>query len=191
MAIFLISDIHFGHEKIIQYCDRPFDSASQMDECIFDNWAASVSPSDTVYHLGDVCFGRAEQVTRTVQRIKALPGKKYLVPGNHDTWHPEILAEAFEEVLPPIFETVLVGDSKKYRTVLSHYPLQVWNGIYRGAIQLFGHVHGRIPGNSLQMDVGVDFWGFSPVRLETVVGRLKSLPKYASPEVRPGWEDEE
>ena len=54
-------------------------SAAEMDECIYANWAAHVRPMDTVYHLGDVTFGDRDEVSKTVQRLRSLPGKKYLV----------------------------------------------------------------------------------------------------------------
>lgn len=54
--IWLISDTHFGHEKIIEYTGRPFKNAAEMDQCIADNWADCVKPQDLVYHLGDVAW---------------------------------------------------------------------------------------------------------------------------------------
>ena len=78
-AVYFTADTHFGHEKIIRYCKRPFHSAAEMDECIYANWATHVRPTDTVYHLGDVAFGDRDEVFRTVQRLRSLPGKKYLL----------------------------------------------------------------------------------------------------------------
>jgi calcineurin-like phosphoesterase family protein len=192
MAVYFTADTHFGHEKIIRYCKRPFHSAAEMDECIYANWATHVRPTDTVYHLGDVAFGDRDEVFRTVQRLRSLPGKKYLVPGNHDRRFHGMLSDAFEEVLPPIFETTeQLRSGGTQRLVLCHYPMMGWNGLYRGAVQLYGHVHGRIPGNSMQMDVGVDVWDFAPVRLETVLKRLSALPDFINPEIGMQMEDDD
>jgi calcineurin-like phosphoesterase family protein len=38
---FLISDEHYGHEKVIGYCNRPFGSVEEMNEIKpikYNNW---------------------------------------------------------------------------------------------------------------------------------------------------------
>ena len=47
--VFLISDTHFNHKKIGEYCDRP-DSWQKL---IIDNWNSVVKKDDIVLHLGD------------------------------------------------------------------------------------------------------------------------------------------
>lgn len=181
MTVFFTADTHFGHERIMKYCNRPFRNANEMNECIFANWWAMVGRGDTIYHLGDVVFGNRESVRDIANRIRSLPGKKYLVPGNHDWRFPDVLFPAFEKVLPPIYETTVAFDHEQSRrVVLCHYPMLTWNGLYRGSLQLYGHVHGRIPGNAWQIDVGVDVWGFSPVRFSDVLRRMSSLPAYVN-----------
>lgn len=32
MGLYLLSDTHFGHERIIEFCDRPFESVREMNE---------------------------------------------------------------------------------------------------------------------------------------------------------------
>lgn len=54
MSIFFTADLHFWHENIIQYCQRPFASADEMNSALISNWNARVTPDDTVYILGDV-----------------------------------------------------------------------------------------------------------------------------------------
>ena len=183
MSVFFIADTHFGHENILRFCNRPFNNAAEMDACIYDNWSAVVGQNDTVYHLGDVVFRDREKVLETITRIRKLPGKKYLIPGNHDWRYPGMLSDAFAEVLPPIFETSIPIKHGSQGVVLCHYPIMSWNGLYKGTIQLYGHVHGRIPGNNRQVDVGVDNWEFSPVRMETILQHLSTLPDFINPEI--------
>ena len=82
--IFFTSDTHFGHENIIKYCNRPFSSAKEMDECLINNWNGVVSDSDTVYILGDFLKNGDCQIINDY--LKRLNGEKYLILGNHDEY---------------------------------------------------------------------------------------------------------
>ena len=54
MSIFVTSDLHLGHKKIINHCDRPFESVDHMNKVIVNNWNKTIRPRDTVYFLGDL-----------------------------------------------------------------------------------------------------------------------------------------
>ncbi len=196
MSIFLTADTHFGHGAILRYCSRPFASASEMDEALFANWRACVQPADTVYHLGDVLFGNREQAQALGERIRRLPGRKVLVPGNHDWRHMALLAEVFDEVLPPLADVRLpipAGFEGAWNgwAALCHYPLSVWNGFYRGGVHFFGHVHARMLDSDRRIDVGVDNAGYAPVRLEAVLERMRQAEPYVSPEIEPAPEEDD
>ena len=55
--IFFTSDSHFGHENIIRFCKRPFNSVREMNEELIHRWNSKVRPNDIVFHLGDFCWG--------------------------------------------------------------------------------------------------------------------------------------
>jgi calcineurin-like phosphoesterase family protein len=84
--IYLITDTHFFHKKIIEYSGRP----ENFTEIIGDNLLnLNVAYSDILIHLGDICIGHDEEAHERF--IKPLPCKKWLVKGNHDhqsnTWY--------------------------------------------------------------------------------------------------------
>ena len=54
--IYFTADTHFGHNNVIQFCDRPFASVEEMDEAMIQNWNERVTGNDTVYILGDMFF---------------------------------------------------------------------------------------------------------------------------------------
>lgn len=180
--IFFTSDTHYGHENIIKYCNRPFQNSKEMDDCMYSNWVATVNKNDVVYHLGDVCLGGKDKCERIVARLKNLPGKKYLIPGNHDEYL-DILAGAFE-ILPPLYskKAQLPEGNGKMTAIMCHYPLLSWHGIGRGSVMLHGHNHGRFPATTQRCDVCVDDWGFSPVSVTKIVEKLLRSPKHNTDE---------
>ncbi|MBQ7585571.1 MAG: metallophosphoesterase [Desulfovibrionaceae bacterium] len=174
MAVYFTADTHLGHVNIIKYCSRPFADILSMNEAIFDFWNQTVKPEDTVYHLGDVVFKEKEDL---IKKIKKLPGKKFLIPGNHDS-NFSLLSEAFT-----IKESLTEISINKVKFILCHYPLLTWNAFFYGSMHFFGHVHGKIPPTNQRIDVGVDSWGFAPVRCEVLLSAAQNFPKHLNPEI--------
>ena len=75
-GIFFTSDTHFCHKKILEFCDRPWNSIEEHDEALIDNWNSIITPDDTVFHLGDFCFGGAP---KWKEILKQLNGHIYLI----------------------------------------------------------------------------------------------------------------
>ncbi len=69
--IFLTSDTHFGHGRILELSHRPFDSIEQHDDEIVRRWNEVVGPKDTVIHLGDVAWVTARLPYRTLPGVMA------------------------------------------------------------------------------------------------------------------------
>lgn len=163
------ADTHFGHGNIIRYCQRPFRDTREMDGAMISAWNAAVGPDDTVWHLGDFAFRSARAPMDLLRRLN---GIKHLVWGNHDG--PDCRAAPGWTSSQPYAEVSVEGQ----RLVLFHYACRVWNGCGRGAVQLYGHSHARLPGSSLSLDVGVDAWDFRPVGLAEIRRRLRTLPAF-------------
>lgn len=180
-----ISDTHFGHKNIIDYCRRPFANVDEMNEAMIDIWNANVHPLDTVYHLGDVALGK---IAESLPLIGLLNGYKILVPGNHDRifsgekektrvrYMPEY-RKVFQEIRSEITETDIGGR----KVLLSHFPYHgdsQENDRHldkrpedRGQFLVHGHIHDlrRIDGR--MFNVGVDAPGndFVPVHEEEII----------------------
>lgn len=166
MTVFFTSDTHFGHLSIIGSCKRPYRSSEEMDKALITRWNGIVSPGDTVYHLGDFCHRDAQNASDYLDRLN---GGIHLIAGNHDGLTLQRHAARFASV-NLISEIDISGQT----LVLCHYPMREWNGCYRGAWHLFGHVHGRL--NHVRqghcLDVGVDSNGYRPLSFEDVAGLM-------------------
>jgi calcineurin-like phosphoesterase family protein len=167
MRHYFTADLHLDHDNIRKYCNRPFDSVKEMNATLIANWNSLISGEDSVYILGDFCFGTPE---RTLELIRALNGNKTFIRGNHDRNLKEALQLA---KMPPVFDvrSVRVGDQEIF---LSHYAHRVWNKSHYGTWHCYGHSHGTLPDdpNALSLDVGVDAWGFKPVSFEQIKERM-------------------
>ena len=94
----VISDTHFGHENILQYCPWRQTWASSLaehDAALIAAWQACVQPNDWVLHLGDFCLGPRESIAN-LRRL--LPGRIILVRGNHDRSRAAMTAAGFDAV---------------------------------------------------------------------------------------------
>lgn len=80
--VFFTADMHFGHENVISFDKRPFETVEEMDEELIRRWNAKVDKGDLVYVLGDMIWktrnGDAEAL------IRSLNGQIILIKGNHD-----------------------------------------------------------------------------------------------------------
>lgn len=163
---FYTSDQHFDHFNIISLCGRPFDTLLDMQNCMINNWNNLVSQSDDVYILGDFCFNY--NVFMSI--ASKLNGVKHFISGNHDSeaHNRAKKMDMVKCVFHPHIHNIV--DNGK-RLVLCHYPLYEWEGFYKGAIHLHGHIHREIdpPYNINVYNVCVDVRDFKPVTLEEIL----------------------
>jgi calcineurin-like phosphoesterase family protein len=173
VAVFFTSDLHFGHANVIKYCNRPFATASEMNEALIANWNSVVGPNDTIYILGDVFFC---QPSEAVEILSRLNGKKHLVYGNHDKQikSNRQVQQFFEVIHPDLYEKKI----DEHFVTMCHYPMMSWNKSFHGSFQLHGHIHGKTPftGQMRRYDVGVDANNYTPVKWETIRDALLTIP---------------
>ena len=53
------SDLHLGHERVIEYAERPFLDADDMDSELWGAWADDVGRDDVLVCVGDLAMGPA------------------------------------------------------------------------------------------------------------------------------------
>src|ERR1700686_4768566 len=83
--IFITSDEHSGHEKIITYVNRPFTSVEEQTETLIERHNKKV-PNKKSYltiHAGDL-FWETMGETEAIQIIRRLNGRHAFLYGNHD-----------------------------------------------------------------------------------------------------------
>ena len=164
MTTFFTADTHFGHRNIVASCSRPFRDVDEMNDAIVERWNAIVRKRDEVYFLGDFGIGPVDYLETIFKRLR---GRIHLIVGNHDK--ASISKWGWESVRQSA--TISVDGRRLF---MSHYPHIEWPGLHRGAVHLFGHVHGQKPGVPGSCDVGVDLWNFVPVRLEEIMAKIEA-----------------
>lgn len=152
--IYFTADTHFGHKRTLELSQRPFVDTTEMDREIIRRWNETVTPEDTVYHLGD--FGNPE-------KIHQLPGMIYFLPGNYDDMATVDYLDknGGTHVISPN----LVIDVEKFKLQLIHEPDE---SIDTGLFFLFGHIHKLQMVKRNGLNVGVDCHDFAPISLDTV-----------------------
>lgn len=159
---YYIADMHFGHEKKLRVCHRPFGTVSEMNKTIISNWNRRIGKDDHVYIVGDVGHTSCD----IVGILNRLHGQKHLITGNHDRY--PLQRKTFRKCFVEIRSILEVRDGDM-QIVLSHYPMAEWNGFYAGSWHFYGHIHNseglaaslmkKVP---RAVNVGADCIGFTP-----------------------------
>lgn len=156
--MFMISDMHFGHENIIKYENRPFFDAEEMTNTIIKRWNSVVQRDDEVFCLGDVSF-KNKDITTSI--ILGLNGIKTLILGNHDRsksnkWWHEV---GFQEVSK---YPIIVGEFY----ILSHEPIYLTESMPYANIH--GHIHHLKYESKQHFNVSVECIDYTPMNFEDI-----------------------
>ena len=168
---FVCADLHFSHENIIKYENRPWLNADAMNWGLINNWNQSVSKNDKVFVLGDVGFCGKEKMTELVGKLN---GHKILIMGNHDKarttrWWREV---GFEDVswYPIIYHEHIV---------LMHEPPTYFNDA-TPYFYVYGHVHGCPDYQDYTVHsacVSIERLNYRPAKLDDVISGEAYLHK--------------
>lgn len=165
MRRFFISDMHFGHENIIKYENRPFVDCDNMEKEITENWNNTVSNSDMVFVLGDVLWGR----NGYVDLINNLNGRKILVMGNHDTLSPKSYERMGFEMVSKW--PIILDDFY----ICSHAPVYLCDAMPYANIH--GHIHSKTMEGGAYFNVSVEQIKYTPINFEEIKNRLRNNGK--------------
>ena len=132
MQIFVTTDTHFNHKKLIEW-GRPEDFERRIRR------THAIIPGDAVLiHLGDFCIGKDEEMhKRWMDRVGHIK-HRILVRGNHDhksnNWY---LEHGWSMVVDQ-----LVLDLYGKKVIFSHIPVnhELWAAT---DINVHGHTHGN------------------------------------------------
>lgn len=167
--IFLTSDTHFGHQKMVEWGHRK----ESHNEDIVKAWNSAVGRDDTVLHLGDLSMANKES---TLKWTLKLQGKKYLILGNHDGHSESWYKDCGFTILPNAYYKTHDKYGTDLRVLFTHEPViplpEKWFNIH-------GHLHGDshrgIETTDHHFDVGVDPLGFKPMRLYQLLDIFKKI----------------
>ena len=155
--VFLISDLHLFHSKILIYESRPFESIEIMHEKIVTNWNNTINKDDKIFILGDISFGNKEMTSNIIKKLK---GNKTLIKGNHDSsrctnfW----LDVGFKEVYRyPIIYNM--------HFLLSHEPLISVPG---GYLNVHGHTHSKCLNSQYHYNVSCEVLNYTPINFNVI-----------------------
>lgn len=162
--VFFIADTHFGHRGIIEFSEtkphRPFTTIEEHDAELVRRWNNVVGPKDTVWHLGDFCFGK-----RNLEIAAQLNGNKKLVMGNHDMYATEDYLRYF---------TRIAGLVEYKGLVLSHSPLHD-SQLARWYMNVHGHLHTKRVMKKIWIKAGVTIDGIPDPRYVCVSAEQVNL----------------
>jgi len=154
------SDLHLGHDAIIEYCGRPFKNATVMDKSLIKNINNLVQEDDELYILGDLSIKTKSHrgfYQQTLSKIRC--NKIVLIMGNHDILDPWFYCElGIHSVHAPYLQVE--------EFICVHDP--ALSQVDRNLKFLCGHVHDLFFKQQNCLNVGMDVHDFKPISIDMV-----------------------
>lgn len=116
---FFTSDLHFGHNNVIDYCKRPYLNLETMHKDLIEIWNKTVKKGDTIYVLGD--FSLNKKWSKEI--LPLLHGDKILIPGNHD--------KCFKFLPKENTPSAIEGAERRYKKACDEYLSHGWKSIHQ------------------------------------------------------------
>ena len=137
-----------------------------------DNWRKLVQPEDAILHLGDLAVWYGSEQRDWLEMASTLPGKKFMLRGNHDRLKDSEFASYGFTIIPEFIQKI---DGK--RVLFSHYPDTTRDG---WDINIHGHIHTgeyhleELPDvtaniNRKWINVSVEVMDYKPIKLGDLI----------------------
>ena len=195
MKVLFTGDLHLGHENVIKFDNRPFETVEEMDAELIRRWNNKVDKGDLVYVLGDMIWKARNDDAPSL--IKSLNGQIILIKGNHDRFLHNAKAKAALSGIKDYDDIcVTLEDGTKRRCILSHYFMPMYMGHRHQAIHLHAHSHfsdeadfevdfaeqlNQMGCKNEIYNVGCMYWNFEPVTLDEIIAHGKTIrPNYGT-----------
>ena len=156
--VYLISDLHFYHDKVIRFNNRPFVDVEEMNHMMILNWNSIVNKNDKVFVLGDIAFYCNKSMLTNI--IRKLKGNKVLIMGNHDrrksiSWWYDV---GFKEVYkyPILYNNDFI---------LSHEPIK---NVPNNYLNVHGHVHIHSWKTGNNINVSCEVLNYFPINFKYI-----------------------
>ena len=164
---YFTSDQHFFDSDIISYCNRPYDTPTEMNADMIRRFNEKTKGADEIFIAGDI-FGSSQPrhpFEACLEVMKALGIGRcpfHLIRGNHDSLSTEeYLKIGFNSVRNLHFIETEAG-----RVMITHDPCMVQP---RNTLAICGHIHTLFLENwqplrnTLTVNVSVEVRGYEPI----------------------------
>lgn len=172
MSIFYISDLHFGHQNVIKFDNRPYADTDEMDRDMIRKWNDRVGNNDDVYVVGDFAFRSGYDPAWYLQQLS---GHKHLIVGNHDgKMLKNKNAMKYWETVDNL-TSIQDGDKS---IILCHFPILEWNQMRHWHLLVYGHIHANTEDDTYKImkkyrpyayNAAACINGYQPVMLDELI----------------------
>ena len=168
MTDWFTADLHFDHEMILEYCDRPFKNVAKMNHHLIKNINNRVKPDERLFILGDLGLhgpARKGVLEQLIRKIKCK--RKILIVGNHDKLKPmDYVDIGFESAHTSLY-------LHQYDLHLIHDPSVCGIDAFKHYRWACGHVHKFFLKQKNTINVGVDVWNYRPASIDEILQMIK------------------
>src|ERR1035437_9480611 len=162
-GFFCLGDSHWNHANITVYEEEArMNLPCDHNVVMVERWREVVGEDDVVVHLGDLALGKNDDFARIADQ---LPGRKYILRGNHDKRSRAWYAEHGFTLIPEFWV-----DYGSWKVRFTHRPDDEHKFVcYPKRLNVHGHVHSKTRGDRRLINLSVEAIEFRPVWITDVL----------------------